>query len=905
MNLLDFFAIPKGVNDQSIAYLGAMFGGLATLPGDPGILAALFKMFNMIVLVVGLFVIVYTVIVGLLTTAHEGEFLAKKFHGLWTPLRMVIGIMALIPTPAGYSGLQVILMWVFIQGVGAADNLWNTTLVYVQENGFYGKVKDTPATLQGNVDSHMKQLFQGLTCLASVNLSMNLLAEATTNSWWDPLQNKGFQGYAGKLKDQGSRQSLTVYPPYLEKRCTGDTCTLTLKDSQSKVNCGVLTYANPKSSSASDDTKKINKAQQDVLIGAENADKDKIELAGTSDPKSVIEQLYYLASFFAWADQQYLNFYSVSPNYPDNEPDEKGKTVYMGSSTGNNEGWGWVEEYCLDKSIIPCCRTGVEGSRCNKETPQLNNTLLYLPTLTGQGQDPNPTSANPAVVEDIYFPYNIRPNALLSSAFSKMTIGGKRLSEFKPEDLGAKAFYDAVIQNIGKTYLTAVQAAFPDPKPTDTDLKKAYELGWLSAGAFYYYISTMSGTGVMNANPTISFNQENTAGTYRNNIVAAGNLFTTRGADSKTEQYASVASAINNTSLKLFMTNVTGGNLTLDEKGYQQVNTGVDVNPLVRIQSYGQQLLLTVEVMYPIVLGVDFTLTALAMASSFTIMGFGFPQGLSPFVTALHTYVSPMFLGLFAVLASIGGLLAVYLPLVPYIIFTMTALSWFISIMEAMVAAPLIAIGILSPSAQHHEILGKADQALMTVFGIFLKPTLMIFGLIVAMLLASVAVSLVNVTFEQIVQSIINKQKYAGGGDAKYMGILELIFFMSAYLFLIVAVLNKCFTVIAVLPGKVMSYIGGQAESGDMEALGEVKGAIGGAAGKAGGAAAQGTQTAGARKAGQKTQAEVEKKEGYESSSAGTWTTRQTGEKKSEATTEDNEGDKSSGSLSSTKPDGE
>lgn len=854
MNFLDFFK--PVADDQSIAYLSALFGGLATLPGEPGILAALFKMFNMIVLVVGLFVIVYTVIVGLLTTAHEGEFLGKKFHGLWTPLRMVIGIMALIPTPVGYSGLQVILMWVFIQGVGAADTLWNTTLAYVNANGFYGPMTDSPSTLQGNVESHMKQLFQGLTCLASVNLPQDSLAEVVKRSWAGTTNNN-FIGYAGKKINAGG--GYRVDPPYLEKKCTGQTCILTLFSSNGKVNCGSLTYANPNipyDNPASpkpyeEDRRRINKAQQDVLIGSQNVHQDqaeeKIILSDNANPKSIIEQLYYLATFFARSDQQYINFYFTSTTNPNNQAD-KGLPVEMGGAI--NDGWGWVDNYCIAKGIVPCCRVGNEGSECRKEKAvPVNNDYIREPTAAGSKSSPNPTDANLAAVSEIYFPYNIHPNAMLSSTFSTMTVDDKKLSEFKPENIGVVGFYDAVIKNISKAYANAIATAIPPPQEISKgDLPTASKYGWLTAGAFYYYISTETKGSVASANPTISFNLENSADDYRNNINVTANLFTPPGSNSTTAQYAGVTAALKDTSLKLFMTNVTGGNYEL-YKGYQQLMTGVKVNPLVRIQSYGQQLLLTVEVMYPIVLAVDIGFAALASLTSVTVFGNGFAQGMYPLLATLHSYVSPMFLALFAVLASIGGLLAVYLPLVPYVIFTVTALGWFISIIEAMVAAPLIAIGILSPSAQHHEILGKADQALMTVFGIFLKPSLMIFGLVVAMLLASVAVSLVNVTFEYVVYSIVQQQQTAGGvSKQSYIDFLELIFFMASYLFLIIAVLNKCFTMIAILPGKVMSYIGGQAESPDLEALGEVKGAVSGASSKAGGAMAQGAQ--GARTAG-------------------------------------------------------
>src|SRR3990167_9445363 len=85
------------------------------------ILGRMFSVFNTIVMTVGAFVVVYVTVVGVMMTAHEGEFMGKKWNNIWIPIRTVLGIGALVPTASGYSGLQIIMMWVIIQGIGAAD----------------------------------------------------------------------------------------------------------------------------------------------------------------------------------------------------------------------------------------------------------------------------------------------------------------------------------------------------------------------------------------------------------------------------------------------------------------------------------------------------------------------------------------------------------------------------------------------------------------------------------------------------------------------------------------------------------------------------------------------------------------------------------------------------------------
>src|SRR3990167_2103914 len=127
-------------------------------------------------------------------------------------------------------------------------------------------------------------------------------------------------------------------------------------------------------------------------------------------------------------------------------------------------------------------------------------------------------------------------------------------------------------------------------------------------------------------------------------------------------------------------------------------------------------------------------------------IGTGGVNPIGPAATFLYLVLAPPLLGFLGLLIAYGALLGVYIPLIPYVIFTFGVIGWMTSVIEAMVAGPLVALGILSPSGQH-ELLGKAEPALMLIFNIFLRPELMVFGLIFAMLLASVLVSLVNDTF--------------------------------------------------------------------------------------------------------------------------------------------------------------
>jgi conjugal transfer/type IV secretion protein DotA/TraY len=210
-------------------------------------------------------------------------------------------------------------------------------------------------------------------------------------------------------------------------------------------------------------------------------------------------------------------------------------------------------------------------------------------------------------------------------------------------------------------------------------------------------------------------------------------------------------------------------------------------------------------------------------------LGTGFDNPLGPTAQFLMIFLLPAFYAFIGYLIVMGGILAVYIPLIPYVVFTFGAIGWLISVVEAMVAGPLVALGIISPSGQH-ELLGKAEPALMLIFNIFLRPSLMIFGLIAALLMASVVMTMINTLFWPVVFVRVGLMG----------GLLSIFMIMGAYVMLAFAALNKVFSAINVIPQQVMRWISGQGEQVETP-LDQIKGGVE----KVGGEATGGVRSAG------------------------------------------------------------
>jgi defect-in-organelle-trafficking protein DotA len=246
---------------------------------------------------------------------------------------------------------------------------------------------------------------------------------------------------------------------------------------------------------------------------------------------------------------------------------------------------------------------------------------------------------------------------------------------------------------------------------------------------------------------------------------------------------------------------------------------------------------------------------------------------------------APLILAWTGVMLSIGFITAYYIPLLPYMIFTFASIAWLIAVIEAMVAAPIVALGVTHPEG--HEAFGKGEPAIMILMNVFLRPSMMIIGFIAAISLSYTGVLLLNTGYSRAVgfiqtptapsssesksttivsflpQSEIdaNMKKaaetlaeppiYAAGkavvntavntwdflkdtqktsvpiktdignvtgGYTGWAGIFAYFFSVLMYTSIYLIIVQRSFTLITLLPDKVLRWIGGQPESAGQEA---------------------------------------------------------------------------------------
>ncbi|QYD70075.1 DotA/TraY family protein [Paraburkholderia edwinii] len=155
--------------DQSMAALTQVFGSVMSSPltgssGSGSTIASILGTINACVLVIGALWACYLFFAAMIATGAEGEFLGQKRSSIWFTIRNGVGFTLLVPFTGGYSGAQLIMLWVTTMGIGIA-NLGMSAATSVLANG--GTLVSTPPPPQ--VVTLAKALFEANLCAQAAN----------------------------------------------------------------------------------------------------------------------------------------------------------------------------------------------------------------------------------------------------------------------------------------------------------------------------------------------------------------------------------------------------------------------------------------------------------------------------------------------------------------------------------------------------------------------------------------------------------------------------------------------------------------------------------------------------------------------------------------------------------------
>ncbi len=150
-------------------------------------------------------------------------------------------------------------------------------------------------------------------------------------------------------------------------------------------------------------------------------------------------------------------------------------------------------------------------------------------------------------------------------------------------------------------------------------------------------------------------------------------------------------------------------------------------------------------------------------------------------------------------------------------------------VVEAVIAAPLWAIMHVHPDGE--GLTGKAGNGYGLVLTVVLRPGLMIFGFVAAIVLMYPIGAFINQTFASVFQMSVGISGDASANPKGVSATLTMLAGAFIYVGVMTTLVNKVFSLIHMLPDQLIRWIGGQGNnfgSGmEQEALGGARAGIG------------------------------------------------------------------------------
>ncbi len=731
-----FTPVPE---DLSLWYLGNIFGS-ELIPGEniPNIklLSRLFGVFNSVVLAVALIILVYTILIGTLNTAAEGKPLGEKMGSLWIPVRIATGVGLLIPKAgSSYCMAQYVVIWLTMQGIGAADTVWSTMIDYFKSGGMIytssttnNLVNSTPFTYD-NMNYTYALLANSTVGSPAVKHEVSLLR---SDACMDKFNAQPEQDREHKKFKMYTKTPVTDQPPEFFL-IFGDPEKFRYENNKIEggAECGYVTL---KSSLTS------TEMQEEGITFADQA---------------TVNLVYGMA-----LQSLASNTGALAEAVAQNKPDTQWSEYY---TDANRAMQIYINDIVRNQPILQKPVTSTPTSDLD-DFKKYGWILAgnYYTTLSCWGGRQGCGSGS-AMSGGTF----VRPES--SKAPTVVTYSAPVWNGIEGHDSQSKT----VIDTFFTEFQTNQQAMYDAP---DSDWQREHT-------------SSPNGTASPLREDEMAALQE-AVGHHNPNATSV----TTTAAVKEFIQHLSG--------------NPGGGRL-------------VSQDPILEASIYGK-LLTEAAIGLMVSLGAVWMATILASSvyGAMNPVGHGF--------AGITNIVAPLIIALGGFMYGEGVVLGVFIPLIPYLVFLTGVVGWLLQVVESVAAAPLVAVGLVLPESKE-EIWGRAAPAYMLTMNLFLRPSLMIIGFAAAMILTWVVIEILNIGFLTLTRSTFRVENMFG-----------FVTIMAAYVATFTYVVTETYSLINVLPNRVLHWIGDQSMGvkGAEEAIGGAKqGAEAGGRAVAGGAA--------------------------------------------------------------------
>ncbi|MTV40835.1 DotA/TraY family protein [Duganella radicis] len=360
----------------------------------------------------------------------------------------------------------------------------------------------------------------------------------------------------------------------------------------------------------------------------------------------------------------------------------------------------------------------------------------------------------------------------------------------------AAADYENALRAAAKT---AVQST--NDRARSDFMKGAQDGGWIFAGTWYNHIVKMNDVmqSTLNGLPTsepIDISDKETKEalvTYQDAIATADEYVKHRADSVRSVYYAetNVRAPREGEGAWEYVRKLISAPFMGAINQMTQEIAGSNLNHMSQMKSFGDTIVGTGEAM--LVTLASATGAANSVIAKGTV-GIGFDVG------AVFAFLSGFATTLLMLLLAFGVTLSTYVPMIPSITWTTSVVNWFVLVFEAVIAGPLFGIAHVHPDGD--DAVGKAGQGYMMILSLCMRPALMLFGLIGAMLLTQPITGIVNVMFMTVVSGV--------QADA-LTGIVSFVAYVAIYVITMTTVVHIVFSLIHWIPDNILRWLGSHA----------------------------------------------------------------------------------------------
>lgn len=809
------FAPPP--SDLSVIFLGNLFGSVDGVLHGSGsqIMGAMFSVFNSAVLALGGMIITYTLLVSTMNTAHEGQMLGQKWSSIWIPVRSTVGLTLLIPKASGYCMMQIFVMWIVIQGVGAADKIWGAALSYLNRGGVI--VKAQPSTAfdllekdpSGGVAPGAAVMLTGQVCM----LGLQKQLEAQRKTYLEEKQKNAGACYnaTGSIKTFCDSavpdfiSSVNAVAKYNENKKAPELSlampNFAAGSPYASLNgiCGLITWKSQIDGMTSDQAK---------IVGLSGAEFETLSMSRSIAVQQLYNALTPIAQIMVNNDPEIAGgsakpLAGVSVDAPQaiqqyGVPYTKTGAV-CNSSKENCTRWG---PYGSGSVLF----NGTEFQGAINEyngvmEPALNMLALMKNNTKAQNSRKFILEANAKgwIMAGSYFFDLIKLQGSANSRGGDSQIDqGSNLSNSRNDLSSLKGefnnkcaaatrplctWFDKDETKIDALLRLIQGSGLSKPNFESIRISGSTLIPGGNASSVYGFISnslmmTLPGQ-VGNAAPTfqnkIDYKLNTDIGLMKEISFPCGEIrivfFT-----------VCIGQLIGNLFYNTFIRYVFNAFQAVFQTVFSQLfalvlivplsamstifRDGVDilslpgVNPVVALANMGTMYINFAGDLWMTFLNAIIQFLIVNAGIFIVTLGFGTIPYLAivAVIMILLAICMPIIMTWLSVMVIVSFITAYYVPLVPYIIFTFGTIAWFICVIEAMVAAPIVALGVTHPEG--HDAFGKGESAVMILMNVFLRPSMMIIGYISGIALSYVGIWLLNAGFNHVVGFMTS------GGDA-------------------------------------------------------------------------------------------------------------------------------------------